>query len=170
MRQEKQLLLDDIRDKITESNGFILTRYGRINPNLASQFRFDLMKSGGDFEVIRKTILMKAAEAAGLKLDPGMLEGHIGVVFSTQDLLETAKTVFKFKESNEDMMQVVGGRFEGQLYSAQDLEALSKLPSKPEMQAQLLGLLEAVPSQLLGVIDALLSSVANCLDNKTTKE
>jgi large subunit ribosomal protein L10 len=49
------------------------------------------------------------------------------------------------------------------------MEALSKLPSKPEMQAQLLGLFEAVPSQLLGVVDALLSSVANCLDNKSNK-
>lgn len=169
MRPEKQLLLEDIRDKISASKGFILTRYGRINPNLASQFRFDLMKSGGDFEVIRKTILMKAANAAGVTIDKGLLEGHIGVVFSTQDLLETAKTVFKFKEANEDMMEVVGGRFEGQLYSAKDMEALSKLPSKSEMQAQLLGLFEAVPSQLLGVFDALLSSPLHCIDNKTNK-
>lgn len=169
MRPEKQLLLEDIRDKISASKGFILTRYGRINPNLASQFRFDLMKSGGDFEVIRKTILMKAANAAGVTIDKGLLEGHIGVVFSTQDLLETAKTVFKFKEANEDMMEVVGGRFEGQLYSAKDMEALSKLPSKSEMQSQLLGLFEAVPSQLLGVFDALLSSPLHCIDNKTNK-
>ena len=169
MRQEKQLLLDDIRDKISGSNGFLLTRYGKMNPNQASQFRFDLMKSGGDFEVIRKTILMKAAEAAGLKLDRALLDGHIGVVFTTQDLLETAKTVFKFKEANEDLLEVIGGRFEGQLYSAKDVEALSKLPSKPEMQAQLLGLFEAVPSQLLAVFDALLTGPLHAIDNKTTK-
>ncbi len=169
MRQEKQLLLDDIRDKITASNGFLLTRYGKMNPNQASQFRFDLMKSGGDFEVIRKTILMKAADAAGLKLDRATLDGHIGVVFTTQDLLETAKTVFKFKEANEGLLEVIGGRFEGQLYSAKDVEALSKLPSKPEMQAQLLGLFEAVPSQLLAVFDALLTGPLHAIDNKTTK-
>lgn len=168
MRQEKQLLLDDIRDKISESKGFILTRYSKMDPNLASQFRFDLMKSGSDFEVMRKRILLKAAQAAGLTLDRTMLEGHIGVVFTTQDLLETAKTVFKFKESNGEVLEVIGGRFEGQLYSGKDVEALSKLPSKTEMQAQLLGLLEAVPSGLLGVIDALLCSVAHCLDNKST--
>lgn len=169
MRQEKQLLLDDIRDKISGSSGFLLTRYGKMNPNQASQFRFDLMKSGGDFEVIRKTILMKAADAAGLKLDRATLDGHIGVVFTTQDILETAKTVFKFKEANEDLLEVIGGRFEGQLYSAKDVEALSKLPSKPEMQAQLLGLFEAVPSQLLAVFDALLTGPLHAIDNKTTK-
>lgn len=168
MRREKQLLLDDIRDKITASKGFILTRYGKMNPNLASQFRFNLHKTGGDFEVIRKRILLKAAEAAGLTLDRALLEGHIGVVFSSEDLLQTAKTVFKFKEDHEDILEVVGGRFEKQLYSAKDIEALSKLPSMPEMQAQLLGLFEAVPSQLLGVIDALLTSVPYSLENKST--
>ncbi len=170
MRAEKQLLLDDLREKIKESKGFILTRYGRMNPNQASQFRFDLMRSGGDFEVIRKTILVKATEDAGIQLDRATLEGHIGVVFSTQDLLETAKAVFKFKEANEDMIEVIGGRFEGELYSGKDVEALSKLPTKTEMQAQLLGLFEAVPSQLLGIIDALLSSVPHALENKTKQK
>lgn len=169
MRQEKQLLLDDIRDKIAESKGFILTRYRKMNPNMASQFRFDLHKAGGDFEVMRKRILLKAAEAAGLTLDAAQLEGHIAVVFSMQDLLQTAKAVFKFKTDNEEVLEVIGGRFEGKLYSAKDVEALSKLPTKPEMQAQLLGLFEAVPSQLLGVIDALLTSTLHCLDNKDKK-
>ncbi|MGR3973195.1 MAG: 50S ribosomal protein L10 [Candidatus Rhabdochlamydia sp.] len=169
MRQEKQLLLDDIRDRISESKGFVLTRYNKMDPNLAAKFRFDLMKSGGEFEVIRKRILIKAASGAGLSLERSSLEGHIGIVFATQDLLETVKSVFQFKQGSQNAIDVLGGRFEGLLYSAEDMEALSKLPSKPEMQAQLLGLLEAVPSQLLGVIDALLSSVPHCLDNKSTK-
>jgi len=169
MRKEKELLLDGIRDKITESNGFILTCYRQMNPNLASKFRFDLMKTGGDFEVIKKRILLKAAGAAGLSLDRAKLGGHIGIVFTTEDLLQTAKDVFKFKKENEGVLEVLGGRFEGKLCSANDVEELSKLPTKQEMQAQLLGLMEAVPSALLGVIDALLSSVSNCLENKTTK-
>lgn len=169
MRKEKELLLDDIRNKISESKGFILTRYSKMNPNLASKFRFDLMKAGGEFEVIKKRVLLKAAEGSGLTLERGMLGGHIGVVFTTEDLLQTAKDVFKFKSENGEVLEVLGGRFEGKLYSSKDVEALSKLPTKPEMQAQLLGTLEAVPAGLLGVIDALLSSTLHCLENKTTK-
>jgi large subunit ribosomal protein L10 len=167
MRPEKQLLRDGIKGKIGGSKGFLLARYSKMDPNLASKFRFSLHKTGGDFEVISKRILLKAAEAAGCPLDRALLEGHIGVVFAEEDLLGTAKAVFKFKEENEEMIEVVGGRFEGQLYSAKEMEALSKLPSKKEMQAQLLGLFEAVPSQTLSVIDALLTSVAYCLDNKS---
>ena len=112
-----------------------------------------------------------AAEAAGCTIDQTLLEGHIGIIFADEDLFQTTKTVFKFKSENEEVLEVIGGRFEGQLYSAKDVEALSKLPSKPEMQAQLLGTLEAVHSTLLAVIDALLTSVGFCLDNKSnTKE
>lgn len=167
MRPEKQLLRDDIKGKIGGSKGFLLVRYSKMNPNLASEFRFSLHKTGGDFEVMSKRILLKAAEAAGCPIDQTNLEGHIGAIFADVDLLGTTKAVFKFKENNQEVLEVIGGRFEGQLYSAKDMEALSKLPSKEEMQAQLLGLFEAVPSQTLSVIDALLTSVAYCLDNKS---
>lgn len=167
MRQEKQLLLDDIKDRFNQSKGFILTRYNKLDPNLASQFRMSLLKAGGDFEIIRKRILMKAAEAAGQTLDRALLEGHIGIIFANTDLLQTSKAVFKFKSENEDILDVIVGRFEGETYSGKDVEALSKLPSKEEMQAQLLGLFEAVPAQTLSVIDALLVSLGHCLDNKS---
>jgi large subunit ribosomal protein L10 len=167
MRPEKQLLLDEIKDKMDQSKGFLLAKYSKMDPNLASKFRMILAKAGSDFEVVRKRILLKAAEAAGCTLDPGKLEGHIGVVFADVDLLQTTKVVFKFRQENEEVLEVIGGRFEGMLYSAKDMEQLSKLPSKDEMRSQFLGLLEAVPSQTLGVMDALLTSVIYCLDNKS---
>ena len=99
--------------------------------------------------------------------DGALLDGHIGVIFADEDLFQTTKTVYKFKSENEEVLDIIGGRFEGKLYSAKEMEAISKLPSKQEMQAQILGLFEAVPSELLAVIDALLTSVGFCLDNKS---
>lgn len=167
MRPEKQLLLDEIKGKMDGSTAFILTRYQKMNPNMTSAFRFSLAKAGGEFEVVRKRILMKAAQAAGVALDPAILEGHIAVVFVEQDAVQTTKAVFKFKQDNEDVLEIIGGRFEGRLYSAKDVEQISKLPTKQEMQSQFLGLLEATASQTLGVFDALLTSVVYCLDNKS---
>jgi large subunit ribosomal protein L10 len=167
MRPEKQFLLDEIKGKMDGSGAFILTRYQKMNPNMTSAFRFSLAKVGGDFEVVKKRILLKAANAAGVALDPAILAGHIAVIFALEDPVQTTKAVFKFKQDNEEVLEVIGGRFEGRLYSAKDVEQLSKLPSKQEMQAQFLGLLEAVPAQTLGVFDALLTSVMYCLENKS---
>lgn len=168
MRAEKQLLLDEIKTKMDASPDFILTHYSKMNPNVASQFRTMLTKVGGDFEVVKKRILLKAAEASGCTIEPALLDGyHVGVVFAEADPVQVTKAVFKFRQENEELLEVLGGRFEGRLYSAKDVEKMSKLPAKPEMQAQLLGLFEAVQSQTLGVMEALITSVVYCLDNKS---
>ena len=71
MRKEKQFLLDEIKDKIDAiQSDSSLTKYERVNPNMAADFRVALVKSGGDFEVVRKRIFVKAAQAAGITIDP----------------------------------------------------------------------------------------------------
>lgn len=167
MRSEKQFLLDEIREKIDGSKALVLTSYQRLNPNMAADFRFIVAKSGGSFEVVRKRILLKAAEASGLKLDPSILIGHIGVVFAEQDPVQTTKVLYKYSKDNEEVFKVLGGRFEGQICSAKDIDQISKLPSKDEMRAQFLGTLEAPMAQTLAVIESLLTSVVYCLENKS---
>ena len=168
MRKEKQLLLDQIESKVTQSPAFILTRYQQMTPNMAYAFRSALVQAGADFEVVRKRILMKAAEVAGCTLDKKALTGHVGVVFvEEKDPVQSTKALFKFRKENEGVLDIIGGRFEGRICSAADVELIANLPGKQEMRAQFLGLMEAVPSQTLGVMDALLTSVVYCLDNKS---
>lgn len=167
MRPEKQLLLDEIKEKITGSKAIVLTRYKRLAPNVTSHFRTNLAKNGGSLEVVKKRVLIKAAADAGIALDPALLQGHIAVVFANQDPIQTTKTIYQFSKENEEVLEVLGGRFEGNLCSAQDMEQISKLPSKDEMRAQFLGTLEAPMAQTLAVIEALLTSVMYCMDNKS---
>lgn len=166
MRQEKQLLLDEIKGQIDHFKSFVIMRYLGLNANAANAFRRDIAQSGGNVEVVRKRVLVKAAAAAGVNLDLDALDGHIGLVFTGKDPIETAKIVFKYSQETGDAITVIGGRFDGQLYGGADVEMLSKLPGKNEMRAQLLSTLEAPMSQTLAVMEALLTSVAYCLDNK----
>ena len=171
MRQEKQFLLDEIESHINKSSGsFVIMKYLGLTANKANEFRGSIAQLGGSLEVVRKRLLVKAAKAAGIEIDVDSLEGHIGVVFAGNDLLETNKFVYKFSEENGKVVSVIGGRFEGQIYSAAQMETLSKLPSKDEMRAQLLSVLQAPMSETLGVMDAVLSSVIYCLDNKSKQD
>ena len=167
MRPEKQLLLDEINDKIAGSKAIVLASYKRLEPNAAAAFRTNLAKTGGSLEVVKKRVLIKAAQVAGLAIDPALLQGHIAVVFANQDPIQTTKTIYQFSKENEEVLEVIGGRFEGSMCSAKDVEQISKLPSKDEMRAQFLGTLEAPLSQTLAVLEALLTSVMHCLDNKS---
>jgi large subunit ribosomal protein L10 len=166
MRNDKQFLLDEIKGNIESTESFVVMRYKSLNANKANQFRREVSKKGGNVGVMRKRVLIKAAEAAGIALDVKDLPGHIGLVYATQDPLELTKMVIQFGEDNDKAIEVIGGRIDGQLYNAADVNALSKLPGKDEMRAQLLSVFEAPMAQTLAVMDALLSSVVYCLDNK----
>jgi len=170
MRDEKQFLLDEILDKVAGAKAYLFTSYQRLNPNTASNFRIQLAKIGGGFTVVRKRILMKAAAEKGMDLTREMLKGHVGVVFANEDPIQTTKAVFQFSKENEEVLEVLGGHFEGRLYSAQDVKALSQLPSRDEMRAQLLGLFEAPMAQTLSVMEAILTSLLYCLENRCEKE
>lgn len=167
MRPEKQLLLDEIKDKIAGSKAIVFASYRRLEPNTAAMFRTHLAKTGGSLEVVKKRVLIKAAQVAGITLDPALLQGHIVVVFANEDPIQTTKVVFQFCTENEEMLEVLGGKFEGAMCTAGDVVQISKLPSKDEMRSQFLGTLEAPLSQTLAVIEALLTSVIYCLDNKS---
>lgn len=166
MRKEKQFLLDDIRDQIEKSGSFIIMRYFKLKSNKANEFRGEVAKLGGSVEMMRKRILIKAAKEAGVELSLNDLDGHIGLVFGGEDPLETTKAVFKFSKGADKAIQVIGGRFEGKLYGAEQVEKLSNLPNLKEMQAQFLSVLEAPMSNTLAVMEALLTSVIYCMDNK----
>lgn len=166
MRQDKQLLLDEIKGQIENHDSFVVMRYLKLNANKANQLRREVRKLGGNIGVMRKRVLIKAADAAGVSLDVKALPGHIGLVYAMKDPIEMTKLVIQFGEDNDKSIEVVGGRIDGQLYNAADVNALSKLPGKNEMRAILLSVFEAPMAQTLAVMDALLSSVVYCLDNK----
>lgn len=170
MREEKQLLLDEIKGKLKGSEGFIVTRYQKMNPNLAAQLRSKLISSGGSFAVLAKRMLIKAAAAEGMTFDRKNLEGHIGIVFASADPVQVTKAIYAFAKENEAVLEVLGGQFEGKLCSREDVKAISELPSKDEMRAQFLGLLEAPLSQTLSVMDSLMTSILYCLENKSSEK
>lgn len=170
MIEEKQLLLDEVREQIQASPSFVIMRYLGLKANKAGEFRRQVAALGGDVGVMRKRILRKAAKAAGIDLDAIELDGHIGLVYSNDDPAAIAKCVYAFGQENEKTIAIAGGYIEGRVYQADDVVVLSQLPGKDEMRSQLLGLFEAPMAETLAVVDALLTSVIHCMENKCKGE
>lgn len=170
MIEEKQLLLDEVKEQIEEFKSFVIMRYAGLTANKVADFRRQVAKRGGSVGVMRKRILLKAAQAAGIELDSIDLAGHIGLVYSKDDPADIAKCVYQFGQDNEKTVQIAGGYIDGEVYCAEEVVTISQLPGKDEMRAQLLGLFEAPMAETLSVLDALLTSVMHCMDNKCKGE
>ncbi|MCH9608939.1 MAG: 50S ribosomal protein L10 [Chlamydiales bacterium] len=169
MREEKQFLLDEITDKIKASKGFIVANYQEFTASRSREFRDVLAESGGEFEVVRKRVFIKAAESLGLKFELEKLKGHVGLVFAYEDTTKLAKGTVKFGEDNNDTISVLGGQVDGELCSAEDMIALAKLPSLNELRSQIVGLLQAPMAQTASVLQSALTSVLYCMEEKSKK-
>jgi len=168
MRREKELLLNEIKQKIDDSNAMIITSYSHLAPNTSWALRDALAKSGSLFEVVRKRVFLKAAEKAGVKIDEALLKGHIGVVFVNQpDAMVPAKAVIKFSEENANLIQVLCGQIEGKMMPGAEVEMLSKLPGIDEMRATMLGLFVSPMSHMLSVLEAVMAGPLSVIEQKS---
>jgi large subunit ribosomal protein L10 len=169
MREEKQLLLDEIKEKIEESSGFVALNYQSFTASRARQFRDSMAELGGEFEVVRKRVFIKAAESIGLQFNIQELQGHIGIIFARQDVTQVIKGAVKFGEDNDKAVTLLGGHVDGAICSADEIEAIAKLPGIQEMRAQLVGLLVAPMVQTVQALQAVLTNVLYCLEEKGKK-
>lgn len=168
MRREKELLLNEIKEKIEGSTAILVAQYQKLEPNPSWKLREELSKNGSILEVVRKRVFVKAAEKAGVKFDDASLNGHIGVVFINQpDAMPAAKTIIKFSEENADILKVLCGRIEGKFVPGTEVEMLSKLPGLEDMRAIMLGLFTSPMSQMLSVLEAAIEARSSETNQKT---
>lgn len=170
MREEKQLLLDEVKEKIQGSKGFIVTQYQNFNAQSARGFRDAVANANGEFEVVKKRVFVKAAELVGIKLNVSDFEGHIGVIFAKDDPTSLSKVALEYGENNDKSVLVVGGHIDGSLFSGEEVQAIARLPGLPELRSEFLGLLEAPMGQTVGLLQNLLTSVLYCLEEKSNKD
>jgi large subunit ribosomal protein L10 len=167
MRKEKQIHLDQIKDKIEDSSAMMLMSYSKLDANATAEFREELAKAGGDLMVVPKRIFLKAASQSGIEFQREKLQGHIGVIFTQDDPVAPAKVLYEYQKDNKEKLEVLGGQFEGSKIAPEDVEQIAKLPGMQEMRAQFIGILEAPLSGFLSTQEALLSSLMHCLENKS---
>jgi large subunit ribosomal protein L10 len=170
VRKEKLVLLDEMKGQIQQSGSFVIAEYSKMTGSCTYEFRRELAKFGGYFEVVGKSMLVQAARQLGIEIDGKQLAGHIGLVLGVKDAAAVSKTVLKFSEEHDNVLRLVGGYLEGQTISAEDANRIATLPSRDQMRAELIGLLCAAPTGVVTTMSSLLGSVVQCLDGRIRKE
>ena len=172
MNQDKQILLDEIKDQITHSEAFVITGYKSLEANAANSFRGMLRKSGSSFEVMKKRLMLKALKELDLELEDAHLEGHVGIIFATKgdDIFQSSKNIVDFNKENEDVFTFLAACVDGQMVNGKDAKQLASMPTKDQLRAEFLGLLEAPMAQTLSVFEQAMSGVVSCLEQKAEKE
>jgi large subunit ribosomal protein L10 len=129
-----------------------------------TQLRRQIREADGELKVAKNTLLRRAAAPDTVIAPMGkMFTGPNALTLGYGDPVALAKLLVKFAQDKAQFFKLKGGALGGQILTAADVEALSKLPAREVLLAQLLGVLQGVPTGLVTVLAGVLRNLMNAL-------
>lgn len=162
-RPEKVAAVQEIADKLSRSQGVILTDYRGLSVKVMTQLRSELRSAGVEFKVVKNTLTLRAAREANIEgLEP-YLEGPTAIAIGYDDPVVAAKQISEFAKKN-DLLKIKGGILSGRVIDADGVKALANLPSREQLVAQVLRGMQAPIAGLVHVLHGTLASLVYALD------
>lgn len=158
----KAKTIDELTEQLGAAKLIVLTDYRGLRVSDLQDLRTNLRKSGGEIRVAKNTLTRIAAQNAGISgLEP-YLEGPLAIGLASDDIVGFTKSLSDFARTSR-ILTIRGGVLDGNFISAEQVEEISSLPSKEQLQAKLLGLLQSPMSRTLSVLSGPSRSVAYVL-------
>lgn len=161
-RPEKEKLVQELSEKLSQREVTILADYTGINVQAITDLRSEFRKAAIEYRIYKNTLACLAAKKSGLEPLIEHLEGPTGYVFS-DDPVAPARILADFIKSNPTM-RIKCAVLNGELIDASQVKAIANLPTKEVLLAQLVGLLAAPATGLANVMAAPIRSLAYALE------
>ncbi|MBD8842290.1 MULTISPECIES: 50S ribosomal protein L10 [Paenibacillus] len=140
--QAKQESVDAVTAKLRESVTTVVVDYRGLNVAQVTELRKQLREAGIEFQVLKNSLLRRAAAAAELTELDSVLTGPTAIAFSVNDVVAPAKILNDFAKKN-DALELKGAVVEGRVIGVEEVKALAELPSRDGLLSMLLSVLQA---------------------------
>jgi large subunit ribosomal protein L10 len=168
-RAGKEQILGEIKEAFSNVQGVILAEYAGITVPKVTAIRDDFRKAGCHYRVLKNSLVKIAVKGSDLEAMTALLTGPTAVMWSDESAQTVAKVALKWAK-DEPKFVVKGGYGHGSvLKDAKDVERLSKMPGKPELQSGLLMTFLAAPTDFVRQIAAAPQNFVYLLDAQRRK-
>jgi large subunit ribosomal protein L10 len=161
---EKQEIVSQIKDLINDSDAIYLVDYSKVSVEDINNIRKDFRKEGIKYKVLKNTLFLKAMkETKGYDKFSDLLAGMTGFAFVKDNTTAPAKVIKKYFDAT-GKLSLKGCYIENQFFPGSQLNALSTLPTKPEIISGIIGSIASPASGLVGAINAVLRDLVSVID------
>lgn len=162
-RQEKTAVVGEFQDKFRTATMAVVTDYRGLSVSKMTQLRRDVRAVAGEYRIAKNNLVRLAIRDTAYQELEELLTGPNGWVFAYDDPVGLSKALVRFAEQN-DALTIKGAILDGTLLEPVQVTSLARLPSLPELQAQLLSLMQAPASRLLQTMQAPGAQLVRLLD------
>lgn len=158
-RIEKEQAVGRMARWFEKSAAVILTECRGLKVSELTELKKEIKKTQGDLRVVKNRLAKRALQGGGMSALGDYFKGPTAVAFSEADPVRLSKVILKYVESFEPF-KVKVGFVGGKVLSAREVEAFSKLPTREELLACLLGTFAAPATGLVRTLQGVPQKLA----------
>lgn len=157
----KESAVDGLKDKFGSYKGYIFTDYRGLTVEQITNLRTALRKLNAEYKVVKNNFARIAFKELNQPDVADYLVGPTAIALTKEEASQVAKSILDF--SRETSVKIKGGLVEGKVFNEKQVEALSKLPTKAELIAKLMGTMKAPAQNLVYAMNGVTSKLVRTL-------
>lgn len=163
-RSDKEAIVAEFAQKVARATAMYFADFTGLTVEEATELRREFRKAGIEYRVVKNTLAKKALErVSGYDRVYEKLVGPTGIAFSYDDAVIPAKIIKKFAEKS-GKLKLKAAVLEKQVFDGSQLDQLSRLPSRAELMAGIVGSIHAPISGIVGALGAVMRDLVNVID------
>ncbi len=143
----------EIVERLKNAQSVTVVNYSGLTVEQDTNLRRQCRENDVDYCVLKNRLVKLALEQVGIEGLDDLLNGPNAFVFSKKDPVAGPKAVAQFIDKNKlESIKITGGIMDGKAADTKTMIALSKMPSRDELLATLVGCLVSPISSLVAVL------------------
>src|ERR671938_881116 len=140
-RAQKQQDLAALTEQFQAATAGMLIGFNKLTVAKDQELRRSLREAGATYSVVKNTLARKAAEGTPFAQADEHFKGVTALALAEGDPVNLSKAISKFVKDNPDVFSFKAGVVQGRVVALKDVEAIATLPSKEELIAKVLFLI-----------------------------
>jgi len=150
-KEQKAKTIKLTQEEINNSQIVIFTNFTNMTVEDMSNLRKRLAENENKYQVIKNALIDIAAQKQGYKTEIKKGKTQTAVLFGYSDEVMPAKALVEFIKENEKP-EIIGGLYQEQVISKEEVEKLAAIPSRDELEAKLVGTIAGPMSGMVNVL------------------
>ena len=162
-REEKRKEVERLRGDLAQAQNVFVMNFQKVPVAEDFELRKQVRASGGRYRVVKNTLAQRGGE--GTPAEPIMksLQGPTAVALTNDSPVALAKALAAYAKANPNFT-FRAGIVEGRVVSLEELTGLALLPSKEELLAKVLYLLQSPARGIASVMQSVVRDIASVVD------